>query len=201
MSRPFRLFREPRSIARGQVATGWLGLVSSWLILGFGAGVLAGSGGRLFSVASEVCEGSANVCMIGSLGGVITGAGSLFVAVLFSLMIARGFGPPTLWWAAPIGLAAFGAVPLVAALSGHGAVEPLPLVLGIIVVALAIALVIAMMRQWRFALGGWTRLDRLDAREVPHRPTDVIVPAVVAATVAAVGCAFGVHVAGLLASG
>lgn len=201
MSFSTRVFRAPRYIARGQVGTGWLGFVSSWVVLGFGVAILAASGGRLFSVGEGACAGSDDVCTVGALGGVITGAGAVLVAVLFSVMIARGFGPPTLWWGAPLGLAALGAIPVIAALAGRDAVDAGLFVAGVLVLVVAAALVIVMLRQWRLALAGWTRFDGLDVREVAQRSHELVLFPLIAAGAALAGGAFGVHVSALLASG
>ncbi|MFC7431502.1 MULTISPECIES: hypothetical protein [unclassified Agrococcus] len=194
-----RLYPTPRAVVLGQPGTGWLGLVSSWVLLGFGS-VLAALSGSGLADLTLACEASARVCGAAAWGGVIAGATSMAVAVLFSIVIARGFGPPVRWWILPVATAAVGAGLALGALLGSGEVQLGMLVAGVAALALAAVLGILALAQGKAAVYGWVRLDGLSGREVPMRGIDVLLPAAAAASFAT-AAAFAVHTARLLASG
>lgn len=194
-----RLYPTPRGVVLGQAGTGWLGLVSSWVLLGYGSVLTALSGSGLADL-SLACGASIRVCGAAAWGGVIAGVVTLAVSVLFSIVIARGFGPPVRWWILPVSVGTLGAALALGALLGAGAV-PVPLLAsGLAMLALAIALGILCLSRGKAAIYGWVRLDGLSGREVPMRGVEVLLPAVAAASCAA-AAAFAVHTARLLASG
>lgn len=194
-----RLYPTPRRVVLGQAGTGWLGLVSSWVLLGFGA-VLAALSGSGLADLTIACEASERVCGAASWGGVIAGVTSMAVAVLFSVVIARGFGPPVRWWILPATVGTIGAGLALGALLGEGEVPLGMLVAGIAVLAVAVGLSILALGQGKAAVYGWVRLDGLSGREVPMRGVEVLLPVVAAGSCAA-AAAFAVHTARLLASG
>ncbi|GAA2170885.1 hypothetical protein GCM10009846_02790 [Agrococcus versicolor] len=194
-----RLYPTPRRVVLGQAGTGWLGLVSSWVLLGFGA-VLAALSGSGLADLTLACAASERVCGAAAWGGVVAGVTSVAVSLLFSIVIARGFGPPVRWWALPVGAAALGAGMLLGALLGEGEVPLGLLVAGAAVLALALLLGIVALSQGKAAVYGWVRLDGLSGREVPMRGVEALLPVVAVASFAA-AAAFAVHTARLLASG
>ena len=162
--------------------------------------MLAALSGSGLADLSHACAASERVCGAAAWGGVVAGATSMGVALLFSLVIARGFGPQLRWWIVPIGVGTIGSGMTLGALLGTGAV-PLPLlVAGVAVLALAIGLGIACLAQGKAAVYGWVRVDGLSGREVPMRGVDILLPVVAAASFAG-AAAFAVHTARLLASG
>lgn len=194
-----RLLPPPRLIVPGAVGTGWLGLVVSWALLAFGVVVAAWSLGGIAST-DESCASSARVCGAASIGGLVAGVVGIALAVVCSLAIARGFGPPAHWWALPGTVWTIAAGVLLAGVAGTDAVSPWPIVVGLAVAVVAIAATVAVLRRGRAAAFGWIRLDGLDAREVPMRTVELALP-VAAFAVASATAAFGAHVARLLASG
>ena len=194
-----RLYPTPRSVVLGQAGTGWLGLISSWVLLGYGS-VLAALSGSGLADLSLACAASERVCGAAAWGGLVAGIVTLAVSMLFSIVIARGFGPPVRWWILPAGVGALGAGLALGALLGQGAV-PVPLLsAGIAVLALAIVLGVLCLGRGKAAVYGWVRLDGLSAREVPLRGVEVLLPAAAVASFSA-AAAFAVHTARLLASG
>lgn len=194
-----RLYPTPRGVVLGQAGTGWLGHVSSWVLLGYGS-VLAAISGSGLADLSLACGASIRVCGAAAWGGVIAGVVTMAVSALFSAVIARGFGPPVRWWILPMAVGALGAGLVLGALLGSGAV-PVPLLAsGLAVLALAIVLGIMCLGRGKAAIYGWVRLDGLSGREVPMRGIEVLLPATAAASCAA-AAAFAVHTARLLASG
>ena len=196
MSLAERLLKPPPRIVAGEPATGWLGLVTAWAAIGYGAAAASKAGGLLISIDEGACGvQSATVCQVAGWGGLLMGVVLLAVGALLGIVVARGFGPPTTWWVLPIMLGAFALAPFQAA---EGASRPWLwlLVAGGAAIA-ALALAGLAVRRGRASLFGWIRLDGLDAREVPHRPVDQLVAP--AALAVAVGAAlFGAHVLRLL---
>ncbi|WP_306233183.1 hypothetical protein [Agrococcus beijingensis] len=185
MSLADHLFKPPPRIVAGEPATGWIGLLTSWGALGYGAAAAAKSGGLLISSADGACgANSPTVCAISGWGGLLMGVVLMAVGTLLGIVVARGFGPPTTWWVLPVGLGALAFAPFQAAAGAT-------IAWGWLIVAAAAALVALWLagiavRRGRAALFGWIRLDGIDAREVPHRPLDQLVaPVAVAAAVAA----------------
>ncbi len=194
-----RLYPTPRRVVLGQAGTGWLGLISSWVLLAYGSVLTALSGSGLADL-SLACEASIRVCGAAAWGGVIAGVVTMAVSVLFSIVIARGFGPPVRWWILPAAVGTLGAGLALGALLGSGSVSVPLLASGLVLVAIAIALGILCLGQGKAAVYGWVRLDGLSGREVPMRGIEVLLPAAAAASCAA-AAAFAVHTARLLASG
>lgn len=194
-----RLYPTPRAVVLGQVGTGWLGLVSSWVLLGYGS-VLAALSGSGLADLSLACEASARVCGAAAWGGLVAGVVTMAVSVLCSVVIARGFGPPVRWWIVPTAVGAVGGGLALGALLGRGAV-PVPLLAwGLAVIAVAIVLGALCLGRGKAAVYGWVRLDGLAGREVPMRGVELLLPATAVASCAA-AAAFAVHTARLLASG
>lgn len=194
-----RLYPTPRGVVLGQVGTGWLGLVSSWVLLGYGS-VLAALSGSGLADLTLACDASERVCGAAAWGGVVAGVVALSVSVLFSIVIARGFGPPVRWWIVPVAVGTLGAGLALGALLGSGAI-PVPLLAGgTALLALAIVLGVLCLGRGKAAVYGWVRLDGLSGREVPMRGIEVLLPAAAVASFAA-AAAFAVHTARLLASG
>jgi hypothetical protein len=191
-----RLLQPPPRIVAGEPGTGWLGLLTSWAAVGYGAAAAAKAGGLLLSFDDGACGvHSATVCRVAGWGGLLMAVVVLGVAVLLSIVVARGFGPPTTWWVLPVMLGALALAPFQAAPGAS-----IPWVWLLVSAAAAVAgLTLASMvvRRGRAALFGWIRLDGLDAREVPHRPLDQLV-APAAAVVAVAGGFFAVTVVRLL---
>lgn len=196
MSLADRLLKPPPRIVAGEPGTGWLGLLTSWAAVGFGAAAAAKAGGLLISFDDGACGiHSATVCQVAGWGGLLMGVVVLGVAALLGIVVARGFGPPTTWWVLPVMLGALALAPFQAA---PGASIPwVWLLVSAAAAVAALALAGMVVRRGRAALFGWIRLDGLDAREVPHRPLDrLVAPAAVA--VATGGGFFAANVVRLL---
>lgn len=198
MARRSRLYPTPRLIVAGQPGTGWLGFASSWVILGFGAGMSALAGGALLSISEACSNYSDRVCGVSGFGGLLIGVGSLAVAGLLSIAVARGFGPPANWWVLPVLAASASTALMIGALAGADQPEPLPLVGAAVGAVVTIWLVVALARRGKAATTGWIRLDGLDAREVRHRGVDRIVFSAAAIAAFSTGAAFALHVERLL---
>lgn len=192
-----RLFRRPPLIVSGDRFTAWLGLLTGWVAVGFGAVAASRAAGLLISFDDGACgANSATVCQVAGWGGLMMGLVALAGGTALWILMARGFGPPATWWVLPIALTALAFTPF-------SAVEGATIAFGWLVLALAagilaIALAVLAAGRGKAARAGWIRLDGLDAREVAHRPVDrVVIPsAAVAAAIA--GGAFGAHVIRLL---
>lgn len=195
-----RLYPAPKHVVHGAVGTGWLGLVSSWVLLGFG-GVLLGLGVGGMLATDESCGASSVlVCSVSSMGGAIAGATSLAVAVLFAIAIARGFGPSARWWVLPVLFASFGLAGAAGAFAGSDSVEGLLLTGAAVAAVGAAVLAVMLLRRGTAATHGWVRIDGLHASEVPFRAVDHVLPLAALASAAA-GAAFAAHVARLLLTG
>ncbi|MFP5251997.1 MAG: hypothetical protein ACLGHD_06450 [Actinomycetes bacterium] len=196
MSFAERLLKPPPRIVAGEPGTGWLGLVTSWAAVGFGAAAAAKAGGLLISFDDGACGvHSETVCQVAGWGGLLMGVVVLAVGALLGIVVARGFGPPTTWWVLPVMLGALALAPFQAA-PGATIAWAWLLVAGVAAL-LALALGGMVVRRGRAALFGWIRLDGLDAREVPHRPVDQLVAPAALAVAVAFG-AFGALVIRLL---
>lgn len=196
------LYRKPRTYVRGHVGTGWLGLLVSWVFLGGGVTLAVVSAAGFFSVDQGVCEAyHPQVCRVANLGGVITGVAALAGSVLWSITIARGFGPPAAWWAVPGAVGGLGAMLFLEAVAGETAVPLAPVLISVALMLIATALIVMMMPQREQALAGWTRLDGLDAGEVRMRGIDGIILPGAAVVAAGAGGAFALHVFRLLTNG
>ncbi|MCR8670919.1 hypothetical protein [Agrococcus sp. HG114] len=195
-----RLLKPPPRIVAGQAGTGWLGLITSWVAMGYGATAAAKAGALLISYDDDGACGihSATTCQVAGWGGLLMGVVVLAVAALLGIVVARGFGPPTTWWVLPVMLGALALAPFQAAEGASIAWGWLLVSAAAAVAALGLAALVV--RRGRAGLFGWIRLDGLDAREVPHRGVDQLVaPAALAAAV--VGGSFAAHVLRLLAEG
>ena len=193
------LFRKPRTYVRGHVGTGWLGLVTSWFVLGGGVTLAVVSIAGYFSVDHGVCSGySLDVCKIANLSGAGVGLVAVIGAVFWSIMIARGFGPPAAWWAVPGVVGGTGAAVFLDAVAGSEAVSLVKVLVSVLLMLLGLAIVGLIMPQRGAALAGWTRLDGLDATEVAMRPVDAVVLPLAAVVCACAGGAFALHMFGQL---
>ncbi|WP_430591984.1 hypothetical protein [Humidisolicoccus flavus] len=159
-ARKHRLFPVPRRITEGQGFTGWLGFITSWLLLGLGWQGLTSSLISLMESTSGVCAfDDPGVCTIASLGGILGGIVVLAVAVFVSVMIARGFGTPASWWSFPALALSGGAAVLVFGINGPESIGGGPLLLGLLGVLIAVALVVLLLARGRAALTGWLGFD------------------------------------------
>ena len=193
------LFRKPRTHVRGNVGTGWLGLLVSWVFLGGGVTLAVVSIAGFFSVDYGVCETyDAEICRVANFGGAATGVAAVAGAVLWSITIARGFGPPAAWWAVPGTVGGLGIVIFLDAVAGSDTVPLPPIMVSLALMIVAAVLVALILPQREQALAGWTRLDGLDAGEVRMRGIDSVVLPGVAAVAAGAGGAFALHVFRLL---
>ena len=193
------LFRRPRTYVRGHVGTGWVGLLLSWFVLGGGVTLSVVSVAGFFSVDQGVCTQYANdVCQIANLGGVFIGVVGMAGAVFWSIMIARGFGPPAAWWALPAVVGGTGAAVFLDAVAGTSRVEPLKVVISVVLMAASIGVVLLILPQREQAFAGWTRLDGLEAAEAPMRGTDALVLPAAAIVAAGAGGAMALHMFGQL---
>ena len=194
-----KLFRKPRTTVRGSVGTGWVGLLLSWFVLGGGVTLAVVSIAGFFSVDQGVCEQYADdVCQVANLGGLGVGLVGIAGAVFWSIMIARGFGPPAAWWALPAVVGGTGAAVFLDAVAGQGVVEPLKIVVSLLLIAAAGGIVMLIMPQRERAFAGWTRLDGLDAEEARMRGSDALVLPAAAAVAAGAGGALALHMFGQL---
>lgn len=193
------LFRRPRTYVRGSVGTGWLGLVTSWFMLGGGVTLAVVSIAGYFSVDLGVCQGySAEVCRVANLSGAGVGLVAVVGAVFWGIMIARGFGPPAAWWALPGVVGGTGVSVFLDAVAGSASVSLLKVFVSLVLIALGLAIVSLILPQRAEALAGWTRLDGLEAAEAPMRPTDAVVLPLAAVVCACAGGAFALHMFGQL---
>ena len=193
------LYRKPRTHVLGQVGTGWLGLLISWVMLGGGVTLAVVSLAGFFSVEQGVCVGyDESVCQIASIGGSITGVAAMAGAVLWSITIARGFGPPAAWWAAPGAVGGLGVMVFLDAVAGTGEVALGAVAASLVLILIALVLVVLMLPQLDRALAGWTRLDGLSVDEVRMRGVDQVVLPAAAIAAAFAGGAFALHMFGQL---
>lgn len=196
------LYRKPRTYVRGSVGTGWLGLLVSWVFLGGGVTLAVVSAAGFFAVEHGICEAyDAEVCRVANIGGVFTGVMATAGSVLWSITIARGFGPPAAWWAVPGVVGGVGVMMFLDAVAGDVAVPLAPVMIAIVLVLIAVVLVALMAPQLERALAGWTRLDGLDAEEVRMRGIDATLLPGAAVVAATAGGAFALHVFRLLTNG
>ncbi|WP_347755735.1 hypothetical protein [Agrococcus sp. ProA11] len=195
-----RLFRRPPLIVSGDRFTAWLGLLTGWVAVGFGAVAASRAAGLLISFDDGACgANSARICQVAGWGGLMLGLVALVGGTAMWILMARGFGPPVTWWVLPIVLAALAFAPFNAA--DGAAIGFGWLLLALVAGALAITLAVLAAGRGTAARTGWIRLDGLDAREVAHRPIDRIVIPGAAVAAAIAGGAFGGHVVRLLAEG
>lgn len=193
------LYRKPRTHVLGQVGTGWLGLMLSWIMLGGGVTLAAVGLAGFFSVERGVCVGyDDHACQVASAGASITGVAAMAGSVLWSITIARGFGPPASWWAVPGTAGGLGAMIFLDAVAGDGQVALDAVAASLTLMAIAALLVLLMLPQRAYALAGWTRLDGLDADEVRMRGVDRVVLLAGAVAAASAGGAFALHMFGQL---
>ena len=193
------IYRKPRTYVRGHVGTGWLGLLISWFMLGGGVTLAVVSVAGLFSIDQGVCvDYDDSACQVGVLGGSMTGLAAMAGSVLWSITIARGFGPPAAWWAAPGAVGGLGATVFLDAVAGSAEVAMAPVAASLVLLLVAVVLIVLMLPQLHRALAGWTRLDGLDADEVRMRGIDEVVLPAAAIVVAFAGGAFALHMFGQL---
>lgn len=190
--------RPPPLIVAAEPFTGWLGLLTSWMAVGFGAGVTSRAAGVLSSLDDGACGSqSSSICQTAGWSGLAMGVVALMGGTAIWLLVARGFGPPVGWWVLPISLAAIALAPFAAT---EGAELPLfwsATAFAAGVLALALAWLAA--ARGKAARYGWIRLDGLDAREAAHRRRDKVLLLGTTIAVALGGGRFGVHVLTLLA--
>lgn len=198
MSWSRRLLKSPPFIVPGDPFSGWLGLVTGWTALGFGAVSASRATGLLISFDDGACGvHSETICQVAGWGGLAMGLVALAGGTALWLFMARGFGPPAHWWVLPALCAALAFAPFSAAEGAAPAAWWLPIAIAAGLVALALVALAA--GRGKAARVGWIRLDGLDAREVRHRPVDLVVLPLAALIAASAGGAFATHVIRLLA--
>lgn len=196
------LFRRPVTYVRGSVGTGWAGLIASWLVLGGGVTLAVVSFTGMFTIDHGVCATfDDEVCAVANIGGAIAGSVATAVAILLSFAVARGFGPPAFWWALPAIVGGVGVMMFMQAVAGTGTVDVVPVVISIVLMAVATFVLATMLTQSQEAFCGWNRLDGLEAAETHMRGVDAVVFVAAAAIAASAGGAFALFMARNLTNG